>query len=239
MTFDEVLAQVLELLQRQGRVSYRALKMRFEEIDDEYLDVLKEELFFAYPVTDENDKGLVWTDDIDSTSSPHQSRHQEEESESRFHAVLPVIIAFLQREERVTYRTLKHVFGLNDGLLTDIRKELQCRRLAIDEDGNGLVWTGKAQLNVPSTVSEPSQQTTHDRLEVESPVTPLHIDAPPNESVIAPKSVRNVPDAELRQLTVMFCDLADSTKLSQQLVLEDLREVVRAYQETAAAVIEH
>ena len=28
MTFDEVLAHVLDLLQRQGRVSYRALKRR-------------------------------------------------------------------------------------------------------------------------------------------------------------------------------------------------------------------
>ena len=35
----------------------------------------------------------------------------------------------------------------------------------------------------------------------------------------------------------MFCDLADSTRLSQQLDPEDLREVVRAYQETAAEVI--
>jgi hypothetical protein len=46
MTFDEVLDQVLELLQRQGRVSYRALKMRFN-LDDEYLDVLKEEMLFC------------------------------------------------------------------------------------------------------------------------------------------------------------------------------------------------
>ena len=36
MTFDEVLAQVLELLQRERRVSYRALKRRFD-LDDEYL----------------------------------------------------------------------------------------------------------------------------------------------------------------------------------------------------------
>ena len=35
MTFDEVLAHVLDLLQRQGRVSYRALKRRFD-LDDEY-----------------------------------------------------------------------------------------------------------------------------------------------------------------------------------------------------------
>jgi class 3 adenylate cyclase len=37
----------------------------------------------------------------------------------------------------------------------------------------------------------------------------------------------------------MFCDLADSTKLSQQLDPEDLREVIRAYQATAAEVIQH
>jgi len=30
MTFDAVLTQVLELLQREGRVSYRALKLRFD-----------------------------------------------------------------------------------------------------------------------------------------------------------------------------------------------------------------
>jgi hypothetical protein len=34
MTFDAVLTQVLELLQREGRVSYRALKLRFD-INDE------------------------------------------------------------------------------------------------------------------------------------------------------------------------------------------------------------
>jgi predicted ATPase/class 3 adenylate cyclase len=36
----------------------------------------------------------------------------------------------------------------------------------------------------------------------------------------------------------MFCDLADSTRLAQQLDAEDLREVVRAYQATAAAVLQ-
>jgi class 3 adenylate cyclase/predicted ATPase len=47
-----------------------------------------------------------------------------------------------------------------------------------------------------------------------------------------------IPDAEQRQLTVMFCDLADSTKLSGQLDPEDLRDVIRDYQETAAGVIQ-
>src|SRR5215471_2198754 len=60
MTFDEVLTQALELLKRQGRVSYRALKMRFD-LDDEYLDVLKEELLYVHPVRDDEGRGLVWT----------------------------------------------------------------------------------------------------------------------------------------------------------------------------------
>jgi TOMM system kinase/cyclase fusion protein len=47
-----------------------------------------------------------------------------------------------------------------------------------------------------------------------------------------------VPEAERRQLTVMFCDLVDSTALAARLDPEDLREVVRAYQETSAAVIQ-
>ena len=41
MTFDEMLAQVLALLQREQRVSYRALKRRFD-LDDEYLEDLKD-----------------------------------------------------------------------------------------------------------------------------------------------------------------------------------------------------
>jgi class 3 adenylate cyclase/predicted ATPase len=44
-------------------------------------------------------------------------------------------------------------------------------------------------------------------------------------------------EAERRQLTVMFCDLVGSTQLSQRLDPEELREVVKAYQETCAEVI--
>jgi class 3 adenylate cyclase len=46
-------------------------------------------------------------------------------------------------------------------------------------------------------------------------------------------------EAERRQLTVLFCDLVDSTVLARQLDPEDLREVVRAYQATGAEVIQH
>lgn len=47
-----------------------------------------------------------------------------------------------------------------------------------------------------------------------------------------------VAAAERRQLTVMFCDLVGSTELSQKLDPEDLRDILRTYQETAKTVIE-
>ena len=57
MTFDEVLAQVQELLQQEKRVSYRGLKRRFA-LDDEYLEDLKEELIDAKRVAvDEDGQG--------------------------------------------------------------------------------------------------------------------------------------------------------------------------------------
>jgi class 3 adenylate cyclase/predicted ATPase len=44
--------------------------------------------------------------------------------------------------------------------------------------------------------------------------------------------------AERRQLTVLFCDLVDSTALASRLDPEDLRDVVRAYQQACATVIQ-
>ena len=45
-------------------------------------------------------------------------------------------------------------------------------------------------------------------------------------------------EAERRQLTVMFCDLAGSTELSQRLDPEDLRDINRAYQDACKMAIE-
>ena len=63
MTFDEMLAQVLALLQQEKRVSYRALKRRFD-LDDEYLEDLKDEIIKAKRLAmDEAGSVLVWTGD--------------------------------------------------------------------------------------------------------------------------------------------------------------------------------
>jgi hypothetical protein len=70
MTFEELLAQVLQLLQREGRLSYRALKVRFN-VDDDYLEALKDEIIEAkQQAVDENGKVLVWTGGSGTTPVP-------------------------------------------------------------------------------------------------------------------------------------------------------------------------
>src|SRR5262249_33631670 len=46
------------------------------------------------------------------------------------------------------------------------------------------------------------------------------------------------PQAERRQLTVLFCDLVGSTALSRQLDPEQLRELMRSYQQASRSIIE-
>jgi class 3 adenylate cyclase/tetratricopeptide (TPR) repeat protein len=60
----------------------------------------------------------------------------------------------------------------------------------------------------------------------------------------APQTVPSVPvgepvrsDAERRQLTVMFCDLVGSTALSQRLDPEELRRLIRQYQDACVGAI--
>lgn len=69
MKFSTVVEQVLELLQRQRRISYRALKREFD-LDDEYIDDLKAEIIDAKRVAvDEDGKVLVWVGDASVASS--------------------------------------------------------------------------------------------------------------------------------------------------------------------------
>jgi len=58
MTFDEILAQVLDLLQREQRLSYRAIKVRFG-LDDDHLEALKDEIIEAKQLAVED---LHWSD---------------------------------------------------------------------------------------------------------------------------------------------------------------------------------
>ena len=60
MKFSEIVDQASGLLQRKGRITYRALKLEFA-LTDEQLDVLTEELIDGQQVAiDEGGKVLVW-----------------------------------------------------------------------------------------------------------------------------------------------------------------------------------
>ncbi len=70
MTFDEILDQAIEILQRRGRETYRTLKRQFN-LDDETLEDLKFELVEGQqPATDESGTVLVWKGDTSLVSSP-------------------------------------------------------------------------------------------------------------------------------------------------------------------------
>jgi class 3 adenylate cyclase len=64
-------------------------------------------------------------------------------------------------------------------------------------------------------------------------IAALGADKPGPSSPVAPAR----PDAERRQLTVMFCDLVGSTEISARLDPEDLREVIAAYHRAVAEIV--
>jgi class 3 adenylate cyclase/predicted ATPase len=81
MKFSEVVAQTLAWLQREGRVSYRALKREFE-LDDEFLEDVKAELIDAKRIAaDEDGKVLVWVGD-GSLASRVQSLESEKQRQA-------------------------------------------------------------------------------------------------------------------------------------------------------------
>src|SRR5215475_10928679 len=63
MIFEEILTQAIAMLQRLGRVSYRALKVQFQ-LDDDLLELLKDEIVAVHQLArDQEGKLLVWTGD--------------------------------------------------------------------------------------------------------------------------------------------------------------------------------
>jgi class 3 adenylate cyclase/tetratricopeptide (TPR) repeat protein len=71
VTFDEILDQALALLQRRGRLTYRALQRQFD-LDDAYLADLKAEIIHGQRLAvDEDGVVLVWAGNAVSPSAPH------------------------------------------------------------------------------------------------------------------------------------------------------------------------
>src|SRR5262245_11361563 len=119
-----------------------------------------------------------------------------------FEEILDQAIAMLQRRGRLTYGTLRLQFGLNDEQLAVLKEQLiDAQRLAVDERGNVLVWTGDtASLAAPDPVPAPVQ--------VQTPSAYTH-------PYLAEKILtsRSSLEGERKQVTVLFADLKGSTEL--------------------------
>ena len=119
-----------------------------------------------------------------------------------FDEILEQVITLLKRQGRVSYRALKRRFDLDDDYIEDLKAEIiQAQRLALDEEGAVLVWTGNVEAT-PVSASQPAQTSEPPTAQQDQTTQIVSPPEPPT------------PDAERRQLTVMFCDLVDSTKLS-------------------------
>src|SRR5215813_4681683 len=144
-----------------------------------------------------------------------------------FYGVLDHVLTLLQRRGRVTYNALKLQFHLDDEQLAVLKEELfYAYPQVVDDAGRGLRWTDDTV--VPQTQTPPALQP--------EPQLIRRADSSPQD--VLPRLTSRPQEAERRQLTVLFCDLADSTRLAGQLDPEDLREVVLAYQATCVEVLQ-
>ena len=74
-----------------------------------------------------------------------------------FVAVVDQALALLRQRGRVTYRTLQRQFQLDEAALEDVKEELiYGQRVAGDEDGKVLVWTGES-ASAPAPAPAPAQ----------------------------------------------------------------------------------
>ena len=115
-----------------------------------------------------------------------------------FDEILDQALALLQRRGRLTYRALQRQFNLDDAYLADLKAEIiQGQRLAVDEDGVVLVWTGNA-ASTPAPASAPAPAPLV--------ATPAYL----AEKILA---TRAALEGERKQVTVLFADLKGSTEL--------------------------
>src|SRR2546427_6031338 len=121
-----------------------------------------------------------------------------------FEEILDQAIAMLQRRGRLTYSTLKRQFQLEEDALEDLKNELiEGQRLAVDEGGNVLVWSGMA---APPAPPAPPPATA-----------PAPLAYTPPYLVEKILTARSALEGERKQVTVLFADLKGSTELIRDL----------------------
>jgi class 3 adenylate cyclase len=134
--------------------------------------------------------------------------------------ILDRIIALLRQRKRLTYRLLQREFALDDATLADLKDELiKGQRLAADENGDVLVWTGDAE----PTPSPPLSMRTSAPATAPKP-SPLSYTPPYLTEKIL--TSRRALEGERKQVTVLFADIKDSTELIKDLDPEEAQQLL-------------
>src|SRR5262245_51820698 len=143
------------------------------------------------------------------------------------YAIIDEVVALLQKHRRVSYRSIKLQFALNDEQLEAITDELiAVRELAVDKDGKMLVWKGDDTSGLARSEpggSPPLASTS----QTSSPATytPPHL----IERIRAEQAameVRSTPEGERKTITALFADLKGSTALIEGLDPEEARAII-------------
>jgi class 3 adenylate cyclase len=160
----------------------------------------------------------------------------------KFSELAAQVKAWLQNQERVSYRALQREFEIDDDYLADLKTELiDAQRVAVDEGGKVLVWIGEGVND--DTAGEKGKRGKGEKEDKSLGSSVQLLVSKDQSSASSPQTLDtrlsdSRPDAaERRQLTVMFCDLVGSTALSERLDPEEYRELIQAYNEVCAAAI--
>ncbi|MBI3801522.1 MAG: hypothetical protein HY268_31700 [Deltaproteobacteria bacterium] len=133
----------------------------------------------------------------------------------KFSDIIDPAKALLQRQGRITYRSLKREFDLEDEALEDLKFELiDGQELAVDKDGKMLVWKGAEGTPAPPrSAPAPAQPPAS--------YTPPHL-AERIRAEQAAMEARGASDGERKTITALFADLKGSTALLRSILIRML-----------------
>jgi len=135
-----------------------------------------------------------------------------------FEEILNQALAMLQRQGRVSYRALKRQFGVDDAYIEDLKFEIiEVHQAAMDQDNTILMWTGDQSSAFPPA-SAPASPQEREPLSY----TPPHL----AEKILTSRSAL---EGERKQVTVLFCDLANSTALAERLGPEHMHTLLNRF----------
>jgi class 3 adenylate cyclase len=132
-----------------------------------------------------------------------------------FDDVLEQALEMLRRRRRVSYRTLKAQFHLDDDLLEILKEEIVAvHQLGRDQEGTMLAWTGDT-----TPAAAPVSPRTPEPIRAPLTYTPPYL----AEKIFTSRAAL---EGERKQVTVLFADLKGSTELIEGLDPEEARRLL-------------